>query len=334
MSPAPAPTVDGSGRQRLDPHQLALVDRAQDLDIDVEDLSLAWGCDAVRYRRGEREAVVFMGQQFPSLTAHAASLCDHKHACKAVLEQAGLRVPRGVFFFHPAAARTALGALIERHGQVVLKPVDGMHGDGVRTGIRSLEELVAHWEHIQDNPDGFLAEEQVAGDDLRIQAIGGRLVAACRREPASVTGDGVRTVAELAAARDAVCREQNPLNRLVLDAHSQVLLADQGLGPDSVPEPGRRVRLKTLSNICLGGLPVDVTDALHPAWRAVVATIGQALGIGIYSVDVLTPDPALPPDQGHVIEVNARPEWLHHTFSQGRQHDIPGLILVELLGEG
>lgn len=332
MSPAPSPEAGTDGRLRLDPNQRALVARARELGVAVEDLSDAWGCDAVRYRHGDREALVFMGQQFPGLTAHAASLCDHKHACKALLRELELPVPDGVFFFEPGQRRAELEALLARHGRVVCKPVDGMHGDGVRTGITTWEGLLAHWEAIRGNPGGFLAEEEVAGEDLRLQAVGGRLVAACRREPASVVGDGVSTVAALAEARDAECRAQNPLNRLLLDAHSLELLAAQGLAPGSVLEAGRRVRLKALSNISLGGRPVDVTDALHPAWADAVARIARALGLGIFSVDVLTEDPGAGPEAGHVVEVNARPEWLHHTFSEGRQHDLPGLILADLLG--
>ncbi|MCB9780191.1 MAG: hypothetical protein H6742_16610 [Alphaproteobacteria bacterium] len=332
MSPAPAPDVDAGGRQRLDPNQQALVARARALGIETVDLSGDWGCDAVRYRKGDREALVFMGQQFPSLTAHGATLCDHKHACKALLADAGLRVPEGVFFFSPDGARAALQALLDRHGRVVVKPVDGMHGDGIRTGIVDMDALVAHWRTIRSCRAGFLAEQQVEGDDLRIQAIGGRLVAACRREPASVVGDGRQTIAALSAARDAVCRAQNPLNRLILDDDSRALLADQGLHPDDVPAAGRAVRLKSLTNISMGGRPVDVTDRLHAAWPSVVETIARVLGLSIFSVDVLTADPGLPPDAGHVIEVNARPEWLHHTFSEGRQHDIAGMILAELLG--
>ncbi len=306
--------------------------RARELGITVKDLSSTWGCDVVRYRRGDREALVFVGQQFPSLTAHGASLCDHKHACKAVLRDLGLPVPDGLFFFDPAHVRAELEALLGRHGRLVVKPVDGTHGDGVRTGLDSLDAIEAHWRSIKDNPGGYLAEEQVGGQDLRLQAVGGRLVAACRREPASVLGDGVSTIRELAAARDAACRAQNPLNRLILDEDSQTLLARQNLGADSVPREGHRVRLKFLSNISMGGEPVDVTDILHPDWVTAVADIGEALGLRIFSVDVFTLDPSAGTEMGHVIEVNARPEWLHHTFSRGRQHDIPRLILEDILG--
>jgi cyanophycin synthetase len=34
-----------------------------------------------------------------------------------------------------------------------------------------------------------------------------------------------------------------------------------------------------------------------------------------------------------VLELNARPEWLHHTFSERRTHDVAALILESLFGK-
>ena len=302
------------------------------MGIRVEDLSEAWGCDVVRYWSGDQAQLVFAGQQFSSLSGHAAMLCDHKHACKAVLSEAGLPVPKGIFFHDPAEIHLELELLLERSGKVVCKPVDGMHGDGVRVGLGSVAEVVEHWRSIAGNLGGYLVEEQIEGRDLRLQAVGGRLVAACVREPAQVVGDGISTVAQLAHRRDEACQVQNPLNRLILDAHSLELLSQVGLGPDSIPSAGRRVRLKALNNISLGGLPVDVTDELHPTYADWVARIAGALGMRIFSVDVLSTDHRAAPAGARIIEVNARPEWLHHTFSERATHDLPGLILADLFG--
>ena len=59
------------------------------------------------------------------------------------------------------------------------------------------------------------------------------------------------------------------------------------------------------------------------------------LGMRALALDAMTPDPGLDPvDHAHVLEINARADWLHHTFSERRTHDIPGLLLRDLLRLG
>ena len=50
-----------------------------------------------------------------------------------------------------------------------------------------------------------------------------------------------------------------------------------------------------------------------------------------FAIDSIAPDCTKPPEEGAwALEINARPEWLHHTFSQGKKHDM-GRIVVEAL---
>jgi D-alanine-D-alanine ligase-like ATP-grasp enzyme len=308
-----------------DPHQQALMNAAPALGIAVEDLAGAWAQDAVRYSRGDRSEVVLRGRVFPHLSSVAEALCDDKHACKAALRSVGVPVPHGVRFVDPTAAASLLTA-----GTWVAKPLDGTHGEGVCMGIRSPEDLRDAFDPAWPV---WLLEEQIDGEDLRLQAVDGVLVAACRREPASVQGDGTSTVRELIAARRVAVQAANAANDLVVDGEVQAHLADQALSLDDVPAAHRSIPLRSTSNMATGGRAVDFTDALHPDWVALVRTVGEALGISVFAVDAVTVDPSRPPSEfGAVIEVNARPEWLHHTFSDRRQHDLPRLLFDQLFG--
>ncbi|RMG60717.1 MAG: hypothetical protein D6722_20560, partial [Bacteroidetes bacterium] len=83
-----------------------------------------------------------------------------------------------------------------------------------------------------------------------------------------------------------------------------------------------------VSNMAQGGHALDVTERVHPRYQTYMDRLARALDLRLFSLDVMTPAPEADPDQAaRVLEINAQPAWLHHTFSEGRQHDIPALIL-------
>ena len=69
--------------------------------------------------------------------------------------------------------------------------------------------------------------------------VGGELVAACVRKPATVVGGGQKTVSELAEALDAKVRSQNADNRMRLDATILKLMAKKGIIPSTVLAKGQ-----------------------------------------------------------------------------------------------
>lgn len=315
----------------LDPHLQALIAAAGPLGIHASDLSASWGQSVVAFDHNGHRELVFDGITFSSLSVVARQVCRNKLATHEVLHELGIPTTTGRLFHDAESERQDLERFVADGDAFVVKPLHGADGVGVGMDLRSIEEVVEHWRSIRDLDDGFLLEKQEPGEDLRIQSIGGRAVAACRREPASVIGDGSASIAELAAERDRLVRSQNPNNRLRLDGVSHRLLGEQGLEPDSVPEAGRRVRLKKVANIGYGGHVYDVTDRMHPAYADWVAAIARRLDMSIFSLDVISRDPSADPHEaGVVLEVNGEAQWLHHTFSEGRTHDIPTLILQDL----
>ncbi|MEZ4474906.1 MAG: hypothetical protein R3F60_29775 [bacterium] len=119
----------------------------------------------------------------------------------------------------------------------------------------------------------------------------------------------------------------------MLDAHVLEVLAEQRLTPTDVPADGQLVRLGALANMARGVRATDVTDALHPAGTPGSSSPGPSSAWDVFAVDAMTPDPSADPAEvgGSILELNARAEWLHHTFSaRGRCHDIGALLLHHL----
>jgi cyanophycin synthetase len=314
-----------------DPHHAQLLDAAESLGVAVEDRSLVCGCAAAVFTRDGRSQLVQKGRIFESLTPESERICDQKHRAKAVLAELGIPTPRGLVFDDPRRHAAAISRFLEASGPCVCKPSNGTHGDGVGLDLRTLDQVTAHSSRFAAAYPSFILEEQVDGTDLRLQAVGGVLVAACVREAAFVVGNGRDTVAELIAARQRVIRAQNPANRLELDDAGRALLRAQGLAVDAVPDDQRRVRLERIANMSCGALASDVTDQIHPRYHDWLERIARRLALRVFAVDLMTRGHRADPDASAVVlEINARPEWLHHTFSEHRTHDIATLILTDL----
>lgn len=142
----------------------------------------------------------------------------------------------------------------------------------------------------------------------------GRLVAAIRREPPTVKGDGQSTIKELVAAKN-IGRDARSLVRsgyfrpIRFDASALLHLAGQGLQPETVLKQGRVVRLRSNGNLSTGGDCIDVTHEVHPEIRSLVESLAETLGIMMLGADYMTTDISRSPREiaGGVIEINTTP---------------------------
>lgn len=87
---------------------------------------------------------------------------------------------------------------------------------------------------------------------------------------------------------------------------------------DSIPDAGRIVQLRANSNISTGGDSIDMTDEMHPSYKALAVGITKAMGAAVCGVDLIIPDlhkPAEPSLQSWgVIEANFNPMMMMHIF--------------------
>ena len=172
-----------------------------------------------------------------------------------------------------------------------------------------------------------MVEKFLPGSDYRLLVVGNKLVAAARREPPLVVGDGVLTVKALVDKVNADPRRgdghSTSLTKIKFDDIAIGRLKLQDLEPNSVPEKGHRVILRNNANLSTGGTATDVTDDVHAEVVARVVAAAQMVGVDICGVDVVCESVLKPLEEqnGGIVEVNAAPGLRMHispSFGKGR----------------
>ncbi len=262
------------------------------------------------------------------------SIADDKDWTRQVLGDAGIPVPHG---WACASLDEALEAANEIGYPVAVKPVIGNHGRGVSTNIlddQSLRDAFAIAAHR--NPS-VIVERYIRGEDHRLLVIDGKLVAAARRRPAHVIGDGVATLQALIDRENQDPRRgighENLLTRIQIDEQTLRLIEQQQLTLDCVIPHDTVVWLKPTANLSTGGTATDITDDVHPEVKYVAERIARLVGLDIIGIDLLaeTLTEPLEEQSAAVVEVNAGPGFrMHLSPTHGKGRDI-GPHVVDML---
>lgn len=257
------------------------------------------------YRVVTPDGDIVFQQNAPDVGTGSSRITLDKVATKDLLTRNGIAAPAGrVFTDRDAAAAYFRTCSVAQ----VVKPAAGAGGDGVTAGVADEPSFVQAWERATAFGRRVIVEDFVAGDEVRMVTVGGKLAAAVCRVPAYVIGDGVRTIEELVAEKNKL-RLQNPLLKLYPISSFDQLELD-GRRKSEVPGKGERVRLSTVSNIAMGGESVSVIDRLHPSIVAVAEQAARSVPCAILlGLDVLIKDFSASAEDGNVsiIEINSNP---------------------------
>lgn len=257
-------------------------------------------------------------------SAVAESIVQDKELTKTLLHAVGIPVPKGRAVTN---AEDAWAAACEIGVPVVVKPQDGSQGRGVTANLVDYEQVKAAYLTATEISSNVLVERYVTGYDYRMLVVGNKLVAAARRDPPQVVGDGIHSISQLVAQIncDPLRSEghANLLSKIHLDEISLAHLATQELTAESIPAKGRRVVLRHNANLSTGGTATDVTDDVHPEIAEDMITVAQMTGLDICGIDVICDSILRPLDEqgGAVIEVNAAPGLRMHlqpSYGKGR----------------
>jgi cyanophycin synthetase len=268
-----------------------------------------------------------------SLTQYTSAIGMRIASNKAVTAQylRRFRLPAAAHFFAASADEAVRHA--ERLGYpVVIKPADKDGGVAVRADLRNEAEVREAFNQARDASQRVLVEKHVPGRDYRLLVFRGRMIWAVERRPAGVTGDGKRSIAQLVEAVNADpargAGPHGPLKRLKLDQEALDLLARDGMTPETVPEAGQLIRLRSAANVASGGTPVAVQDIVHPENALLAVRAAQALKLDIAGIDLIIPDIATPWQEGGAVicEINAQPQLGGITSRHIYPHLLEGLL--------
>ena len=311
----------------LGPSTRAMVDAAKIRAIPVRRLTegslvqLGWGSKQKR----------ILAAATSQTSAISEDIVQDKDLTRRLLNEVGLPVPQG----RPvSSADDAWAAANEIGLPVVVKPRDGNQGRGVALNLYTREQIATAYAAAHDEGDSVLVEQFAEGEDYRVLVIGRELVAASRRQPAHVVGDGTQTIAELIAEKNRDPRRAADhaaaLSRIRIDAVASAVLAEQGVTSDSVPEKGRMILIRRNANLSTGGTAVDCTGEVHPTICAAAVEAAQTVGLDICGIDIIAPDISAPlsPRNGVIIELNARPGLRMHLYpSEGEPRPVGKAVI-------
>ncbi len=240
--------------------------------------------------------------------------CD-KEDTKYLLEQAEIEVPKGDIIGKEASLDEACKYV---GYPLVVKPVGGNHGRGITVNIKNYEDALVAFHAAKIVSPKVIIEKYITGEDYRLLVINNVLVAAAKRSPAHIIGDGKSTIKELVDEVNQDSRRgyghENVLTKITINDLTKTIIAAKGFTEDSVPAKDERVILKDTANLSTGGTAEDVTDIVHPSNVSMCERISKIIDLDICGIDIMTTDISQPLNEtgGAVLEVNAGPGFRMH----------------------
>ncbi len=321
-------------RVRLGPSTGSIVEEAVSRDIPWIRLGtnslvqLGYGVNQMRFQA-----------TITQKTSHiAVDIACNKEETKRMLEMASIPVASGAI----CVDEEDLQNVIRKIGYpIVLKPLDGNHGKGASINVKTYEEAVAGLAFAQKYSRKVIVEKFISGFDFRVLVIDNKLVAAAKRVPANVVGNGVDTIATLIEETNKDPRRgyghENVLTQIDVDRDTLDLLEKLGYTLETVPKNGEIVYLKSTANLSTGGTSVDVTDMMHPENIFLAERISRVIGLDICGIDIMAENLTQPLKEngGCILEVNAAPGFrMHLAPSEGLPRNVAAPVIDMLYPPG
>lgn len=256
--------------------------------------------------------------------------CD-KEDTKHLLEQANIQVAKGKIV---RTERQLESAVRYVKYPMVIKPINGNHGRGITININNWDEALAAYKVAKEISRSVIVEKFIVGDDYRLLVIDYKLVAAAKRTPAHVVGNGKDKIQALIDQVNADPRRgyghEKVLTRIKVNEMTENILQANNYSLDTILAKDEVLYLKDTANLSTGGTATDVTDVVHPENIFMAERISRVIGLDICGIDVMTTDISKPlrETDGAVLEVNAGPGFrMHLAPTDGLPRNVASAVL-------
>jgi len=268
----------------------------------------------------------------------AVDIACNKELTKKMLEDAAIPVPSGSL----VVDEEGLDYAIRKIGYpIVIKPLDGNHGKGASINVNDYETAVVGLTHAQQYSRKVIVEKYITGFDFRVLVINHKMVAAARRVPAHVVGDGELNIQQLIDKENTDPRRgyghENVLTEIDVDKDTNELLDKLNYTLETVPQKGEIVYLKSTANLSTGGTSIDVTDMIHPENIQMAERVSRIIGLDVCGIDIMAENLTQPLKEsgGAILEVNAAPGFrMHLAPSEGLPRNVAAPVVDMLYPAG
>ncbi|MES2409857.1 MAG: cyanophycin synthetase [Bacteroidota bacterium] len=268
----------------------------------------------------------------------AVDIACNKEQTKKMLDAASIPVANGGI----CVDEDDLDEIIGKIGYpIVIKPLDGNHGKGASINVKTREDAVDGLAYAKKYSHRVIVEKFITGYDFRVLIIDNKLVAAAKREPAHVKGDGKSTIQQLIEETNKDPRRgyghENVLTQIDVDRDTTDLLEKLNYTLATIPKKDEVVYLKSTANLSTGGTSIDVTDMMHPENIFLCERISRVIGLDICGVDIMAENLTQPlkDNGGCILEVNAAPGFrMHLAPSEGLPRNVAAPVIDMLYPPG
>ena len=256
-------------------------------------------------------------------------IMENKLVTKKILEQNGIKVPKGGYYTNIEDALTEHYKY--SNSKTVVKPNSTNFGLGIT--ILPQDFTVDDYQNALNfafgEDDSILIEEFIEGKEYRIFVLDDKVVGILHRVPANVIGDGQNSITDLVKEKNKDALRgtgyKKPLQKINLGEAEETFLATQNLTFNYIPKKDETIYLRENSNISTGGDSIDFTDDILDEYKQIAIDSAKAADATICGVDLMIKDiKELPNDSNHgIIEINFNPAIHIHCYPyKGTNRDL------------
>ena len=302
-----------------------------------------WGvAGQIIYANGQKR--YFRGSSLDLNTLGASEISKDKDYSNFFMKKMGYPIIPGKAFFSSHWAE-AIGSSRNIHAAyayaqsigfpVYVKPNGSSQGRGVAL-VHTRRDFYSAMRRVFKFDRIALVQTPVQGKDYRIVVLDNKVISAYERIPLNVTGDGKSSIRVLLEKKQHEFLEDGRDTQLKSeDPRIKTKLTRQRLSYESILDRGTRVFLLDNANLSAGGSAVDVTNNVHPEFKAFAIKLTKDMGLRLCGVDLIVDGNISEHPQSAknywVVEINSAPGLDHYVKTGKAQQKIVEDMYLEVL---
>ncbi len=237
-------------------------------------------------------------------------LTQNKYLANSFLKKNGFPVPaQELFDTHEKAER-----FLKRFRNIVVKPCSQWGARGVSVRVNTKNDLRYAVRFAAKFEEAVILEEYVNGEDNRLIFVDYSFVAAVRRFPAHVIGNGKDNIRSLIRKKNSLAKGLDPVNVVPFDRETLRCISELGMDYKSIPQKRKKINVRLNANYHTGGTVEVVTDKVGKDLVGTAAKIVRLAELPVCGVDFLVnkrtgkywvvelaPDLAISPRGGKIV---------------------------------